>query len=290
MKTGVSLLVSGVAFALAVPVGAQSPPARALNEPAPLVSIYREEVRPGKGAAHTANESAWAAAYAKAEVPVYWLGMTTVAGPSEAWFIEAHDSYASFERGQQLVDDNAALRAQSDALSANESDMLLRSSTIIARYRPALSYQADVRLPDMRYMSVDIVRVRPGHVPHFAEVWREIVDSHKKATMNEHWAVYQVESGMADGTFLFLYPHKALAEVDAAGPAHTADTYADAVGERGRQKSREMQQTAVEASERYFFRMSPKMSTLPKTWTDADPFWNRPAPVLAQAGKNDTKK
>jgi hypothetical protein len=290
MKTCTSLLLSGVALAIAVPVGAQTPtPPGALNAPAPLIAIYREEVRPGKGAAHAANETAWAGAFAKAEVPVYWLGMTTVTGPNEAWFLEAQDSYEAFERGQQVVEAHATLRAESDAFSANESDILTRSSMIIARYRPGLSYQADVRLPDMRYMAVDVVRVKPGRIPDYSEVWRDIVAAHKTANMNEHWAVYQVETGMADGTFLFFYPHKSLAEADAAGPMHGSDAFADAMGERGRQKSREVQASVVETSARYYFRLSPAMSTLPKTWADADPFWNRPAPVVAQADRNRKK-
>jgi hypothetical protein len=290
MKTCTSLLLSGVAVAIAVPVGAQTPtPPGALNAPAPLVAIYREEVRPGKGAAHEANETSWAGAFAKAEVPVYWLGMTSVTGPNEAWFLEAQDSYEAFERGQQVVEAHATLRADSDAFSANESDILVRSSMIIARYRPGLSYQADVRLPDMRYMAVDVVRVKPGHIPDYAEVWRDIVAAHKTANMNEHWAVYQVETGMADGTFLFFYPHKSLAEADAAGPMHGSDAFGDAMGERGRQKSREVQARVVETSARYYFRLSPAMSTLPKTWSDADPFWNRPAPVVAQADRNKKK-
>jgi hypothetical protein len=288
MKTCTSLLLSGVALAIAVPVAAQTPP-RALNAPAPLVAIYREEVRPGKGAAHAANETAWAGAFAKAEVPVYWLGMTTVTGPNEAWFLEAQDSYEAFERGQQVVEAHATLRLESDAFSANESDILTRSSMIIARYRPGLSYQADVRLPDMRYMAVDVVRVKPGRIPDYSEVWRDIVAAHKTANMNEHWAVYQVETGMADGTFLFFYPHKSLAEADAAGPMHGSDAFADAMGERGRQKSREVQASVVETSARYYFRLSPGMSTLPKTWADADPFWNRPVPVVAQADRNRKK-
>lgn len=284
------LLMPTLALAIAAPVGAQTPAPSTANDPAPLLLIHREELKPGHSAAHAASETAWAGAFAKAGVPVYWLGMTTIVGPSEAWFLERHESLASVERSEAVVDGNASLRAESDGFEAGEAEMVLRVSKVIARYRPGMSYQAGISLADKRFMAVDLVRVKPGYVAEFAENWREIVEAHTKAGLAEHWAVYQIDSGMADGTFLFFYPHASLAEADAAGPAHAANAYRDAVGERGRLKSRDVQQTAVEMSARYYFRLSPGMSTLPKTWSDADPFWNRPAPVVAPPARNERRR
>jgi hypothetical protein len=290
MSKTIAHLMSWALLAAALPAGAQTPPPEAAKGPSPLIAIYREEVRPGKGPAHTANETAWAAAFTKAQAPVHWLGMSSIAGPSEAWFLEAHQSYADFEKMQDAMESNEALRREGDRFSAADADLLSRTSAIIARYRPALSFQPDVSLPQMRFMSVDVVRVKPGHAGEFAEVWREIVEAHKKSNMTEHWAVYQVESGMPDGTFLFFYPFKSLAEVDAAGPEHGAAPYRDAVGEAGRTKSRAMNQAAVEFSQTYLFRLSPAMSTLPDTWSAADPYWNRPAAVATTASKDSKKK
>ena len=50
----------------AVPVAAQ---AKEPPDPPNVLVIYREEVRPGKAAAHSANEQAWAAAFAKGQAP-----------------------------------------------------------------------------------------------------------------------------------------------------------------------------------------------------------------------------
>ena len=74
-------------------------------------------------------------------------------------------------------------------------------------------------------MIVSLIRVKAGHVATFTDGWRMIVEAHKKATMDEHWAVYQVESGMPDTTFLFLYARKSLAELDSSGPMHAATCY-----------------------------------------------------------------
>ncbi len=251
----------------------------------PILVIYREEVRPGRGAAHGVNEAAWAAAYMKANAPQQWLGMTTVAGPTEAWFLSAYPSYEAFQASEDAVDANAALAAESDRFSAQDGDLVSRTSTIVARYRPALSYQPDVKLPEMRYMQVDIVRVKAGHDRDFRAAWRQIVEAHTKANMDEHWAVYEVDAGAMDLTFYFFYPRKSLAEIDKSSPMHAADAYRDAVGENGRLEQREMFQRSLESSQTLIFKFRPAMSVLTNAWIEGDPeFWTVKPAVVGKAG------
>ncbi len=284
LKTLLRVLVSLVCCSgvLVVPGGAQTPSPADEGTPPALLQIEREEVRPGKGAAHAASEAAWAAAYVKAQSPVQWLGMTTISGPSEAWFLTAHQSFASFEKDDASTDTNPALRAERDRISAADGELLTRTSTILARYRPNLSYQPNVKLPAMRYMTVNLMRVKAGRVAEFTDAWQTIVDAHKKANMDEHWAVYQVESGMPDTTFLFLYARKSLAEIDASGPLHAAAGYRDAVGESGRSRMNEMSRNCLEMTQTMHFRLRPGMSALSKEWTQTDAYWAPPAaPTVA---------
>ena len=266
---------------IVIPAAAQTP-ASSSDTPAALLQIEREELRPGKGAAHAINEAAWAAAYAKAQSPVYWLGMTTVTGPNEAWYLTRHDSFAAFEKNDASTEANPALLAERDKLAAIDGDLLTRTSTIIASYRPAISYQPIVKLANMRYMTVNLMRVKAGHVGSFTDEWKMIVEAHKKAGMDEHWAVYQVESGMPDTTFLFLYAMKSLAEIDASGPMHAAAVYREAVGDSGRRQMDHTNQNGIEMTQTMHFRLRPGMSTLPKDWAETDAYWARPAaPAVA---------
>ena len=254
----------------------------------PKVLIYREEVKPGHGSGHAANEAEWAAAFRKANAPAQWVGMTTVMGPTEAWFLSAFESYEAFQKVEDAMDAVPALRAADDRFSSQEGDHLSRSSAIMAGFRPGLSYQPNVDLPKMRYMQVDVVRVKSGHDREFRLMWRAMVEAHTKAKMDEHWAVYEVEAGAQDLTFFFFYPKASLAGIDAAGPMHGSDAFRDAVGEGGRIQSREASQRAIESSMSYVFRMRPSMSTVGKEWLDADPtFWTvkAPEPVAATAAK-----
>jgi len=248
----------------------------------PKLLIYREEVKPGHGAAHAANEAEWAAAFRKANAPAQWLGMTTLIGPGESWFLSPFESYEAFQKVQDGMDAVPALRVADDRFSAQEGDHLSRTSAIMAGFRPQLSYQPAVDLPKMRFMQVDVVRVKPGHDREFRLMWRAMAEAHAKAKMDEHWAVYEVEAGAQDLTFFFFYAKVSLAGIDAAGPMHGSDAFRDAVGEGGRIQMREGSQAAIESSMTYVFRMLPSMSTVGKEFVDADPtFWTVKAPEPA---------
>lgn len=286
-----SWMVLGFALLSAWPAAAQAPPlTQDPHAPPALLVIYREEVRPGKGAAHSANEQAWAAAFAKGQAPVHWLGMTSMAGPSEAWFLSAYGSYAEFQKNESAMESSAALAAEQDKFSSQESDLLERTSTIIARYQPALSYRPNVAIPQMRYMQVDIVEVKSGHGGDFTEAWRSIVAAHEKAKMNEHWAVYAVQSGMAAGTFLFIYPLKSLDHLDGVAGMHAGTEYRDAVGESGRARQNQLTRESVAAQETRLFAFRPRMSLLTKDFIAQDPaFWTPPQPAATVAKKPGAK-
>ena len=84
-----------------------------------------------------------------------------------------------------------------------------------------------------------------------------IIEAHKKANMDEHSAVFQVDSAMPDTTFLFLYAPKSLADVDASGPMHSAVRYRDGVGDSGRRQMNEVNQSGLEMTQTLHIRPRP---------------------------------
>ena len=283
----------GLALVSASRVSAQAtPPPREPTDPPKLLTIYREEVKPGKGGAHTSNEQAWAAAYTKGQAPIQWLGMTTIAGPNEAWFLSPYDSYAALQKVQDAMEGSAAFTADEEKFSALEGDLLSRTSTIIASYQPELSYQPKVAIAQMRFMQIDVVQVKPGHGNDYTETWRAIVAAHQKSKMNEHWAVYAVQSGMPNGTFLFMYPLKSLDHLDSVPGMHTGSEYREAVGESGRARMTQMSRDSVAMQQTLLFAFRPRMSLLPKDFIEQDSaFWTPkpPAPVTTAAKKSGAK-
>jgi hypothetical protein len=286
-KSGRIWTFAALAAATALPTLAQGPTPSDDSTP-PVLLIYREEVKPGKGAAHEANEAAWVGAYARAKMPNGWLAATSMTGPSEAWFFTGLASWEEWEKMSKAEEANPALSAEVAKLSAQDGELVNRVSGIMARYRPAISYQPQVNLAQMRYVRVQLIRVKPGYGRDFTNNWKEIVAAHEKAKMDEHWAFYQVVSGMPDGTYLYLQAFKSLADVDKAGPMHQADAYRNAVGEDGRARMQQATQMAVEWSQDLVFAFNPKMSHVPPSWVEADPgYWAKPA---APAKKASEKK
>jgi hypothetical protein len=278
------VLLAGLCMVPAVSTRAQGP--QAADAPPAVLRIIREEVKPGREWAHEAIETNWNAAYARAKLPISILGMTSMSGPGEAWWLQGFGSWEEMATFNKTAGANETWSAENQKLSTQDGELLNRSSVLIASYRPGMSYRAGSNLAAMRIMQVQLVRVKPGRGREFADNWRELVAAHEKAKMEESWAFYQVVTGMPDGTYIYLQPHASLADVDHSGQIHGADAYRNAVGEAGRARTREMQQIAVESSQTLYFAFSPKMSTVPKAWMDADPFWApKPAPPVKPAEK-----
>jgi hypothetical protein len=121
---------------------------------------------------------------------------------------------------------------------------------------------------------VTTIRVRPGWGSAFEEVRKLAKAAHEKADVDEHWAIYQVVSGMPAGTVLMLQGAMSLKEED-TDPHSQA--YRDAVGDEGRAKMQQFQRDGVLGTETALFEISPQMSNVPDEWLKARPdFWKLP--------------
>jgi hypothetical protein len=280
-----------LACAVALPAPAQTPaPAPNPDAPPPILVIYREAVKVGKNAAHELNEQGWAGVLAKAQWPSGWLGTNAMTGPNESWFFTGYPNWAAFEK-DTLARETAESLAGTRPHAAAEADLVNSTTQIMAGYRPRLSYRATGDIGTYRFFTINTVRVKPGRDADFTERWRAIVAAHEKANLDERWAVYAVTAGAPTGTYMFIYARKSLAELDAAGAAHTADAYRDAIGEAGRARNNEVFRDVVESDVTNHFQFIPKMSYVPKSWVDADPtFWTPPPPAPPTTKKPAEKK
>jgi hypothetical protein len=273
-----TVVLAGLLLALVLPAIAQAQ----APTPAPnIIQIYREELKPGHGPAHAKTEAGWPRAFAKANWPTHYIAITSMTGPNEAWFIAPFDSLSAWEKDINETAKNAALQAELDRLSEEDGQHLAGYRGIVARYRADLSHRPGVSIPTMRYFSITIVRIRPGHNPDFEGARKIIKEAHEKAGVKDNHSVYQVMSGMPNGTFFIITPMKSLAEVD-AGPQVHGQAYQDAIGEAGRQKMRELAASGTISSDTNYYAITPGISYPSKEYIDADPaFWKPKAPAKA---------
>jgi hypothetical protein len=252
-----------------------------------ILQIFREEVKPGRQAAHEKSESGWPAALRKANNKGYYLAMTSA---TEAWFLNPSDTFAAIEAQARADEANTALTADIDRLWAGDGDLLTKASSITAVLNEDLSFHADWDAAKTRYYAVTVVRLQPGYGREFEQVRKLVNAAHEKAKVDERWSAYEVITGAPDDTYVFFSPIVSLAEWDKYEAMHGKE-FQEALGEDARGRLRDFDRAAVKSSETQLFRFSPKMSYLPKEMTDRDPdFWT-PKPPLAPAGaKKEEKK
>jgi hypothetical protein len=283
LSVAVCLFFSATSIALAQE---QVPPG-----PPKVLQIFREEVKPGKGAAHEKVEAGWPSAFANAKSPTHFIAMVSVSGPSEAWFATGFDSMAAWEKDRMDTHRNAALTAELDQLGEKDGELLSGIRSIVAGYREDLSAHAgDVNLGQMRYFSINIVRVRPGHNQDFETAQKIVKAAHEKAGVKDSHIIYQVQTGLPAGTFLIFTPWRSLTEADALSQVH-GKQYQDAIGDDGRTKLRELASSGTISSETSIFLFNPKMSYVSKEMAAADPdFWTpKPAAKVAAVAKKEVK-
>ena len=151
-------LATGVLIVTVLPVAAQE------ESLPPVLRIFREEIKQGKSAAHEKTEASFVKMLTKHKYPNYSLACDVVAGPSEAWFFEGHDSFKSVENAEMMVEKNPAIRADFSLLDATDGELRVNSSTMLAVFRDDLSYRAvqfATELGKTRYFTMSIVRARP---------------------------------------------------------------------------------------------------------------------------------
>ncbi len=282
MMAALTLLLLAGAY----PAVAQDDGAR----PAPnILQIYREVVKPGRTAAHEKIEVGWPKAYKGSKNSAHYLGMTSVTGPSEAWFLSGYPSYEALEKQQKAEDSDAALSAELTRLATADGDVLDKTISITARFRPEISHRPPINIGAYRYMAVSTVRLRPGNVNKWVEMRKMIKAAHEKAGLKDYYSIFEVQSGMTGPVFLVLQPLKSLKEIDDAPALHESAAYREALGgEEADKKMAEIASAAVMSNENAVFAFNPKMSVPPPEYALADAgYWN-PKPVMATTAKPKT--
>lgn len=256
--------------------------------PPKVLQIIREDVKVGKAAGHVKVEAGYVSAFQKAKWPTHYLAAASMTGPSEAWFFVPYDSFEAWEKDSQATEKNAALTAELDKLSEQDTAYINNSRSIVVVYRPDLSYRPAVNLGEYRYFEVDAVRVRLGHGEDFNKLAKVQIEAHEKLNIDEHWAAFEVVEGMPSGTILFFTPMKSLKQAD----SDHGKQVREAMGEENAKKFEQFGREGIISDESNLFAFSPRMSYVTEQTIAADPsFWKpkadgmAPAAGAAEAGK-----
>jgi len=266
--------------------GATAFEARAQGGPPPKVlSIFREEIKAGRGAAHESLETGYVRASQKANWPVHYLAMTAEFGGSDAWFVTAYDSFAAMAKDRAESRKNAQLSAEFERLDAKDAEFRTGQRSIVCSLNEELTIGGNFDISQMRYFAVNTVRVRPGHDQEYQEARKILIDALRKADSGAHNILYAVRAGMPSGTYLIFTPRKSLAEMD-PNPAITRAVQ-DAMGEDNAKRRQKLLADSVISTETTIYGFSPRMSYVPKEWAKSGgDFWTpKPPPAPKPVAK-----
>ncbi len=275
MKRSLLFLVVLTLFSTLSVVMAQDRP----MGPPPVLLIVREEIKPGMMVSHGRHSAEFVGIFNQLQTPNHRIALVPVSGnENEVVYINPLESFAELERinkntDQKMSGASGNMRVKLDGLEKEAPAMHAAMRDMLAIYRPELSFNPGVNIPQMRYFSVTTTRVRPGFDAAYAEYIQKILNVARQKLKGDdlHVAVFQVVSGAQGGTYMSFRPMKSLAEMDLQIPLKVRA----AMTEDQRKDADKAVREAVINSDTTLYAFAPSMSYVPKEFASADPeFWN----------------
>lgn len=286
MKKSLLMLIVLVVLSACSAIVAQTPPA--MPGPPKVLYLVREDIKPGMMPAHNKHSANFAAIFGRLQTPNHRIALVPVAGSeNEVVYLTGADSFAQLEGILQATDKKmgaatGTTRAELTRLEAEAPLLHAAMRDMLAIYRPELSFNPGVVLPQMRYFSITTVRLKPGKDAEYTEYIQKVMNvAREKAKVNNvHLAVFQVISGTATGTYLIFRPMKSLGELDDPVAMRVRAAMSDDM----RKDADKTLNDSVMSSDISTYWLTPEMSYVEKEFAAVDPtFWNpKPEPVAAK--------
>ncbi len=283
------LAITPTSLALATQSEQSSSSSMQSSSPPKILWIYREEVKPGRGALHEKVEGGYARLWERAGLQPY-LGFDALSGDNESVFISGYDSFGSLEQDQKVFNEisNGPLKNEYKELAGQESGLVDRMRSSIAVLQPELSYLSERfhgQLAKSRYIQVETFKVRLGKDGGFADAAKLYQEAYRKLNIEDPWLVYRVTSGNDAGTYLVFAAMNSMADMDAL--AGREMQIHEAMGE----KMKGMMENAGDvftSMQTNLYRINPITSHPPKEFAAADPaFWNQPKSSIGALARTD---
>jgi hypothetical protein len=266
------------------------------------MAILREEIKPGRMAAHEKLNAAFVAAVSRTASESRWIGLVPISGDDNATlFLSGFGSFAQVEslrKAEEAQFANAAFKADMEALDKQGGDLHAAQRTQYARYRPDLSFHPATMedAAQSRYFAVTTVRVKYGRLPDYVEYTKAVNAAREKVHLPLSLTAYQVMTGGPVGTFVYFRGLKTLKtwDDDYATNAETQKAMTEAYGgEEAARKVRLQGGDLVVVADNAVYAMNPKISRPSPEFAKYDvAFWTSKSTDTrtASAGKPGASK
>lgn len=268
--------------------------------PPPVLLINKEEIKPGQMGPHEKNAARFVSIQNKANAESFRLGLTPVSGDNNVvLYLEGYGSFAEMEKAVKqfdaTLDMNASLRAELEQNTRQGADMHASQKTMLAVYRPDLSYRPHRMdaVAKSRYFGVGTNRINMGRLPDY-EAWVKQLNAAREKVNADwvHTAVFQVVTGAPMGTFMTFTMNQSLAEFDEfrAKLEERNKAIDAALGESVVKERRKQAAEIFADTYNAMYALTPSISRPSPTFMAYDPgFWKQtpPSEIKAMASKKE---
>jgi hypothetical protein len=286
----VSLIFLLLSLAFVGMMPAQESADVAKSGPPKFLNMVHHELKPGKIGAYDELESSIARVYNRESIPVFWVELESLTGPSEVLYLNLFDSPEEMARAVDAL--SAGLAAHPEL--AQMQDRLLQDNTssgttVLAVLRDDMGYRANtIDFSKMHILRLSTVFAHPGYERAFMETEWSLSEASEKVHAQAAWAVYQVVGGLPQPAFVIVTPMRSLQDMNDV--FDTDQTLRKTQGGALEQHLQELARVAYGTSDTRLFIVGQKMSHVSKAFAAGDPeFWApiTVSPSPASAGKSD---
>lgn len=237
-----------------------------------MLNIIRESVKVGRGADHARHEAGWPAAYEKANSPDYYLALTSMTGPSEAWYLAPFESHAAIAAMMKREEKDPVLAAELGRLGEKDAEYLEGWRAVQTKARPDLSFGQYPNIAKARFFEITILTVRPGKYALFESILKAYNAARQRVAPESSYRIYAAIAGTVGATYYIIQSVEDYAHFDRTGDEHRK-TFAAATPEETALFDKWGDAVVREETQR--FRLDPKQSYVSKEARASDPeFWN----------------
>jgi hypothetical protein len=236
-----------------------------------LVTIIREQVKVGRAAEHAKHEAGWPAAYEKAKSPDYYVAISSMTGPPEAWYLVPWESHAAEAEALKRENKDPVLSAELASLAARDAEFIHSSTVIQAVARPDLTIGAFPDISKARFFQIGVYLIRPGKTQKFDDIVRLYNKIRLKAAPKSSYRVYSVMTGMPSPAYIVISSVEDYADFDQVMSEDMATV--EQMTDDEKAKFEDLSEIVLK-EEYNRYRVEPQQSYVPKEVREKDPeFW-----------------
>jgi hypothetical protein len=242
--------------------------------PPKFLNMVHQELKPGRSGAYAELETSIARIYSRENIPVFWIQLGSITGPSEVLYLNLFDSSEEMAKAMDALSTGLAahpelVQMQDRLLQENTSN----GTSVLGVRRDDMGYRAKtIDFSKMRVLRLSTIFAHPGYERAFMETEWSLSEASEKVHARSAWAVYEVVGGLPEPSFVIVTPMQSLQDID--GIFEASASLKTTEGGALEQHLQELARIAYGTSDTRLFAVAPRMSHVSKTFvaSDAD-FW-----------------